>query len=51
MLDGFRKKYPPVKKMLPVKVGLPELICLHGLNPLASKLGKALGNLSIIAFY
>ena len=51
MLDGFRKKDPPVKKMLPIEVRLPELICLHGLNPLASEQDKAVGDLSLIAFY
>ena len=51
MLDGFRKKDPWVKKMLPVKVDLPELICHHGLNPLASERDKAVGNLSLIALY
>ena len=37
--------------MLPVEVGLPELICLQGLNPLASEWDKAVGDLSLIAFY
>ena len=51
MLNGFRKKYPPVNKMLPIEVDIPELICLHGLNPLASKRHKVVGDLSLIAVY
>ena len=51
MLDGFQKKDPPVKNMLPVEVELPELIFLYGLNSLASEQEKAVGDLSLIAFY
>ena len=51
MLDGFKKHDPPVKKMSPVKVDLPELICDHGLNPLAYERDKEVGDLTMIAFY
>ena len=51
MLNSFQKNDPPVKKMLPVEVGLPKLICLYGLNLLASEWEKSVGDLSLIAFY
>ena len=37
--------------MLPVEVKLPELICLHGSNPLVREQDKSVGDLSLIAFY
>ena len=51
MLDGFKKHDPPIKNMSPVEVNLPELICDHGLNPLAYERDKAVGDLTMIAFY
>jgi hypothetical protein len=51
MLDGFRKADPPTTKQLPVEADVPEFLVQLGLYPEARKLDRALGNLTMIAFY
>ena len=51
MLGGFKKHDPLVKKMSPVEVDLPELICEHELNPLTCERDKAVDDLAMLAFY
>jgi hypothetical protein len=51
MIYGWRKHDPPTLKKLPVEVDIPELLVNVGLSPGANELDKAIGDLSIIAFY
>ena len=51
MLDGFRKADPPTTKQLPVEADVPEFLVQLGLSPEARKLDRALGDLTMIAFY
>jgi hypothetical protein len=51
MLDGWRKTDRPVRKKLPVEVDVPEFLVNLGMMPEASQMDKAVGDLSLIAFY
>ena len=51
MLDGFRKADPPTTKQLPVEADVPEFLVQLGLFPEAHELDRALGDLTMIAFY
>jgi hypothetical protein len=51
MLDGFRKIDPPTTKQLPVEADIPEFLVQLGLSPEAHELDRAIGNLTMIAFY
>jgi hypothetical protein len=51
MLDGFRKANPPTTKQLPVEADVPEFLVRLGLSPEARELERAIGNLTMIAFY
>ena len=51
MLDGFRKADPPTTKQLPVEANVPEFLVQLGLYPEARELDRALGDLTMIAFY
>ena len=51
MLDGWRKQDPPTMKKLPVEADVPELLSTIGSAPHANELDKAIGDLSLIAFY
>lgn len=51
MLDGFARHDGPVKKKMPVEVDVPEFLIECGLQPAASERIKAVGDLSLIAFY
>lgn len=51
VLDGWRKEDGPAMKKLPVKADVPEYLVKCGLQPGASDLDKAVGDLTIMAFY
>jgi hypothetical protein len=51
MLDGFRKADPPTTKQLPVEADVPEFLVQLRLSTEARKLDRAIGNLTMIAFY
>jgi hypothetical protein len=51
MLDGFRKADPPTTKQLPVEADVPEFLVQLGLSPEAPELDRAIGDLTMIAFY
>ena len=51
MLDGFRKADPPTTKQLPVEADVPEFLVQLGLSPEARELDRAIGDLTMIAFY
>ena len=51
MLRGWEKEDPPVIKKLPVAVDVPDLLSAVARDPAANELDKAIGDLSLIAFY
>ena len=51
MLQGWKKEDPPVIKKLPVEVDIPEYLATIGELPTATVLDKAVGDLTLIAFY
>jgi hypothetical protein len=51
MLDGFRKADPPTTKQLPVEVDVPEFLVKLRREPEARELDRAIGDLTMIAFY
>jgi hypothetical protein len=51
MLDGWRKTDGRVLKKLPVEADVPEFLVKLGLQVGASAKDKAVGDLSLIAFY
>ncbi|KAL3793071.1 hypothetical protein HJC23_003079 [Cyclotella cryptica] len=51
MLDGWRKHDPPTAKKLPVEANVPEYLCKLGSSPYATELERAVGDLTVIAFY
>jgi hypothetical protein len=51
MLDGWRKQDPPTSKKLPVEADVPEYLCKMGASPHATDLERAVGDLTVIAFY
>jgi hypothetical protein len=51
MLDGFRKADPPTTNQLPVEADVPEFLVKRGLSPEAHELDRAIGDLTMIAFY
>ena len=51
ILDEWRKEDPPTTKQLPVKADVPELLAENGRDRNASKLERAVGDLTLIAFY
>jgi len=51
MLDGFRKADPPTTKQLPVEADVPEFLVTLGREPEARELDRAIGDLTMIAFY
>jgi len=51
MLDGFRKADPPTTKQLPVEADVPEYLVNLGQGPDARELDRAVGDLTMIAFY
>ena len=51
MLSGFRKVDPSTMKKMPIEVDVPELLVTTGMDCTATELTKAVGDLSLIAFY
>jgi hypothetical protein len=51
ILDGWRKEDPPTTKQLPVEADVPELLAENGRNGNATVLDRAIGDLTLIAFY
>ena len=51
ILDGYRIADPPAEKKLPIKADVPELLFELGYGPSGTTLGKAVGDLTLIAFY
>jgi hypothetical protein len=51
MLDGFRKADPPTTKQLPVEADVPEFLVKVGLAPESREIDRAVGDLTLIAFY
>ncbi len=51
MLDGFCKADPPTTKQLPVDADIPEYLVKLGRDPEARELDRAIGDLTMIAFY
>jgi hypothetical protein len=49
--DGWRKEDPPTTKQLPVEADVPKLLAERGLVSTATSLDRAIGDLSLIAFY
>jgi hypothetical protein len=49
--DGWRKEDPPTTKQLPVEANIPKLLAACGRDENASELERAIGDLSLIAFY
>eukprot|EP00956_Cyclotella_meneghiniana_P025446 scaffold53123_cov73-Cyclotella_meneghiniana.AAC.1 len=50
-LAGWRKEDPPVQKKMPVEADVPEYLAEAGRLPEANELGRAVGDLSMMAFY
>ena len=50
-LSGWRKEDPPIQKKMPVEADVPEFLAEAGRLPEANELGRAVGDLSLIAFY
>jgi hypothetical protein len=50
-LDGWRKEDPPTTKQLPVEANVPELLAKRGCNGNTPELDRAIGDLTLIAFY
>jgi hypothetical protein len=48
---GWRKEDPPSTKQLPVEANVPELLVKKGWDGSAAELKRAVGDLSLIAFY
>jgi hypothetical protein len=51
MIDGFAKEDPPTHKMLPVESDVPELLVEMGYSKSGTAHTRAVGDLSLIAFY
>ncbi len=51
VLDGFHKADPPTTKQVPVEVDVPEFLVNLGIGPSARELDRAIGDLTMIAFY
>jgi hypothetical protein len=51
MLDGWDSKDGPIKKMMPVEIDVPEYLVKCGMQPGASERVRAIGDLSLIAFF
>jgi hypothetical protein len=50
-MEEWRKEDPPTIKKLPVEADVPELLSHIGTSPTANELDKAIGDLTLIAFY
>ncbi len=50
-IDGYRKQDPVSQKKLPVEANVPKYLVKCAFDPSANELHKAVGDLSLIAFY
>ncbi len=50
-LDGWRKEDPPTTMQLPVEANVPELLAERGRTGSTTELDRAIGDLTLIAFY
>ncbi len=48
---GWKKKDPAMTKQLPVEADVPELLADRGRRALATEQDRAVGDLTLIAFY
>ena len=51
ILDSWRKEDPPTNKKLPVGIDIPEFLAELGRDKDATEVLKAVGDLTLIAFY
>jgi hypothetical protein len=51
MYNGWRKEDPAMTKQLPVEADVPELLADRGLRASATERDRAVGDLTLIAFY
>ena len=51
LLDGYRIANSPTEKKLPIEADVPELLSKLGYGPSGTTSGKAVGDLTLIAFY
>jgi hypothetical protein len=51
MFQGWRKEDPPIIKKLPVEADIPEFLSALGKSNSTNQLDKAIGDLTLIAFY
>ncbi len=51
MIEAYSKEDPPIKKMLPVEVDMPELLVEMGYGKSGTLHAQAIGDLVLIAFY
>jgi len=51
MLDGWRKEDPPTMKKLPIEIDIPELLANLGRRAESTMKERAVGDLSLVAFY
>ena len=51
MMAGFRKEDPPTVKKLPIEVDIPEFLAGFGRRQNSSARDRAIGDLTLIAFY
>ena len=51
MMSGFRKDDPPTVKKLPIEVDIPEYLAGFGRRKRSSARDRAIGDLTLIAFY
>ena len=51
MLEGYAKDDPPTRKMLPIETDVPELLIEMGYSKAGTPHTRAVGDLTLIAFY
>ena len=51
MIEGFAKEDPLTRKLLPVELDMPELLVEMGYSKSGTAHTRAVGDLSLIAFY
>jgi hypothetical protein len=51
MIEGYDKEDPPTRKMLPIEMDLPQLFVDLGYGQSGTAHTKAIGDLTLIAFY
>lgn len=51
MMSGFKKVNNPTVKKLPIEIDIPKYIASFGCQDNAGNWDKAIGDLTIVAFY